>query len=123
MFISLSCYSKTKTSIFFSYRRNHIEKFGSNVARRFIDDFCQYVEHTANEAKLRENNQVLDINGYISLRRGTIVGNLIFDLIEYGLGLNLPQYVHEDPVFSSAHDAGVDLLAFTNVRKYPFRGL
>ncbi|KDR77735.1 hypothetical protein GALMADRAFT_245845 [Galerina marginata CBS 339.88] len=96
------------------YRCNHIEKFGSNVARRFIANFCQYVEHTATEAMLRERDQVLDINGYISLRRGAVGGRIVFDLVEYALGLDLPQYVHEDPVFIGALNAGVDLLAFTN---------
>ena len=89
------------------------------MARRFIDHFCRYVENTGIEAELREKNQVLDINGYISMRREAVAAKVALDLVEYCLGLNLPQHVHEDLVFVSARTAGVDLIALTNVRNYP----
>ncbi|KDR71994.1 hypothetical protein GALMADRAFT_229201 [Galerina marginata CBS 339.88] len=88
--------------------------FGSNVAPRFIDHFCQAVEKTGAEADLREKDQILDLDGYISLRRGTVAVRVVFDLVEYCLGLDLPQYVHEDPAFISAYNAGIDLIAWTN---------
>ncbi|KDR79641.1 hypothetical protein GALMADRAFT_63553 [Galerina marginata CBS 339.88] len=96
------------------YRLNHIDKFGSNVALRFIDHLCQSFGQTGAEAELREKNQVLNLDSYISLRRSTVAVRVVFDLVEYCLGLNLPQYVHEDPVFISAYLAAVDVIAWTN---------
>lgn len=37
---------------------------------------------------------------------------MVFDVIEYCLGLDLPDYVHEDPVFIIAYLAAADLTAF-----------
>ncbi|KDR76786.1 hypothetical protein GALMADRAFT_225678 [Galerina marginata CBS 339.88] len=96
------------------YRRNHIDKLGPNVARRFVEHFCNYVEGTGTEAELREKNQVLDISGYIAMRREAVAAQVAFDLVEDCLGLDLPQYVHEDPAFVSGYMAGVDLIALNN---------
>ncbi|KDR69261.1 hypothetical protein GALMADRAFT_104215 [Galerina marginata CBS 339.88] len=92
----------------------HIEKFGPNVSRRFIDHFCQYVEGTGTEAKHREKDHVLDINAYIIMRRAASAVLTAFDLAEYCLGIDLPQYVHDDPAFISGYNAGLDLVFLDN---------
>ena len=109
-------YLPTKSSVFVSFHRNHIDKFGPNLARRFIDNFCTYAENTGVEAALRNDNLVLDIQGYISMRRETAALGACFDLIEYCLGLDLPQSVHDDPIFINGYNAGMDLIALDNVR-------
>lgn len=98
-----------------SFQIAHIDKCGPNVARRFIRNFCKYVEIVGTEAELREKNQVLDINGYIHFRRETSAVRTCFDLVEYCLGLDLPEYVHEDPVFISGYNAAMDLVFWANV--------
>jgi hypothetical protein len=52
------------------------------------------------------------------MRRESAAMRACFDLVEYCLGLDLPQYVHEDPVFITGYNAGMDLIALDNVRTY-----
>nr|BBH51506.1 putative sesquiterpene synthase [Clitopilus sp.] len=96
------------------FRRRHIDKAGPDVARRFITNFCNYVDRVAREAILREKNEVLDIPSYILFRRETSAVKTCFDIVEYCLGLNLPQYVHDDPVFVSGYNAAMDLVFWAN---------
>ncbi|KAJ7717154.1 isoprenoid synthase domain-containing protein [Mycena metata] len=97
-----------------SFKQNHIDKAGPNVARRFIDNFCRYVKIVGTEAVFREQNQVLDIPSYVMFRRETSAVRTCFDLVEYCVGLDLPQHVHEDPVFVSGYNAAMDLIFWTN---------
>ena len=83
---------------------------------RFIYNFCNYVEAVGTEAGLRAKNEILDITTYISFRRETSALRLTFDLVQYCLGIDLPQYVHDDPVFASGYNAAMDLVCWTNVR-------
>jgi len=39
---------------------------------------------------------------------------LFFDFVEYCLGIDLPQSIYENPVFSSGNKAAVDLVVLTN---------
>ncbi|KAJ7159664.1 isoprenoid synthase domain-containing protein, partial [Mycena filopes] len=94
--------------------QNHIDRAGPNVARRFIDHFCTYVEVVVKEAILREKNEVLNIPDYVTFRRETSAVRTCFDLVEYCAGFDLAQYVHEDPVFISGYNAAMDLVFWTN---------
>ncbi|KAJ7741769.1 isoprenoid synthase domain-containing protein [Mycena maculata] len=96
------------------FKQNHIDRAGPNVARRFIDNFCTYVKIVGTEALLREKNEVLDISSYVGFRRETSAVRTCFDLVEYCAGLDLPQYVHEDPVFIGGYNAAMDLVFWTN---------
>ncbi|KAK7059626.1 terpene cyclase [Favolaschia claudopus] len=97
-----------------SFKQNHIDRAGPNVARRFIDNFCSYVTLVGTEAVLRERKEVLDISRYVAFRRETSAVRTCFDLVEYCVGLDLPQHVHEDPVFISGYNAAMDLVFWTN---------
>ncbi|KAJ7230295.1 terpenoid synthase [Mycena pura] len=97
-----------------SFKHNHIDRAGPNVARRFVDNFCTYVEIVGTEATLRERNEVLDIPSYIAFRRETSAVRTCFDLVEYCVGLDLPQHVHEDPIFLSGYNAAMDLVFWAN---------
>jgi len=96
------------------FHQRHISKAGPHSARRFIDNMCSYVETVGKEAELREKNEVLDIPGYVALRRETGAVRPCFDLVEYCLGLDLPAYVHDDPVFNSGYNAAMDLVSWAN---------
>jgi hypothetical protein len=86
------------------------------VARRLTNNLCTYVKTVGTEAILREKNEVLDIPSYVTFRRETSAVRTCFDLVEYCTGLDLPQHVHEDPVFISGYNAAMDLVFWTNVR-------
>jgi hypothetical protein len=65
--------------------------------------------------KIREKNEVLDIPSYVTFRHETSAVRTCFDLVEYYLGLDLPEYVHDDPVFVTGYNAAMDLIFWTNV--------
>jgi hypothetical protein len=81
-----------------------------------VDNFCSYVDLVGREAVQRERDEVLDIPGYVAFRRETSAVRTCFDLVEYCLGLDLPQRVHDDPVFVSGYNAAMDLVFWANVR-------
>jgi len=99
------------------FRDNVLQKAGSEVRRRFIQHYCDYAVEIHTEAVLRDKSEVLDFSSYLSFRRETSGVRYTFDIVEYCLGLNLPQYVHDDPVFATASTAGMDLIFWTNVRR------
>ncbi|KAF8521796.1 isoprenoid synthase domain-containing protein [Hysterangium stoloniferum] len=97
------------------FMRKHIDKCGPNVVRRFIDHCCSTTGGMVKEAELRERDEVLrDIPHYVAFRRETSGSRSRFDLVEYCLGIDLPQYVHDDPMFISGYNAAMDLLFWTN---------
>jgi hypothetical protein len=68
------------------------------------------------EAGLRERDEVLpDIRQYVAFRREAGGLKAAFDLVEYSLGIDLPPYVHEDPVFISGYNAAIDVVFLANV--------
>ncbi|KIJ31531.1 hypothetical protein M422DRAFT_125844, partial [Sphaerobolus stellatus SS14] len=93
---------------------NHIQKGRPNVARHFIENFYKYTEVVETEAKLREKNEVLDIPDYVALRREISAVRTCFDLVEYCLDLDLPDYVHKDPIFVCGYNAAMDLVFWVN---------
>ncbi|KAF9062379.1 isoprenoid synthase domain-containing protein [Rhodocollybia butyracea] len=96
------------------FKTNHIDRAGSNIASRLIDHFCTYVTHVGREAELRESNEVLDIRGYTAFRREASAVRVAFDLVEYCLGVDLSQEIHNDPVFISGYNAALDLVCWAN---------
>ncbi|KAF9056847.1 isoprenoid synthase domain-containing protein [Rhodocollybia butyracea] len=96
------------------FKANHIDRTSPDIASRLIDRYCLYVTHVTREAELRESGGVLDVQGYISMRRETGLMRCFFDLAEHCLGVNLPQEVHNDPVFVSGYEAAMDLINLSN---------
>ncbi|KAK7452147.1 hypothetical protein VKT23_012252 [Stygiomarasmius scandens] len=96
------------------FHDNVLQKAGPEVRRRFIQHYCDYAIEVHTEAVLRDKNEVLDFSSYLSFRRETSGVRYTFDTVEYCLGLDLPQYVHDDPVFVTASNAGMDLIFWTN---------
>jgi len=73
-----------------------------------------YVLSVAQEAEHREQGVVLSINSYIGLRRENGAVRACFELFEYVHGFELPDEVHEDPVFTRLCWQGVELVTFAN---------
>ena len=98
-----------------SFRRRYTTLAGSNTAARFLKHCKDYIDAVAHEAELREMGQVLDIAAFTDLRRENSAIRLCFGLFEYALGIDLPQYVFDDPAFMKVYMAAADLVCWANV--------
>ncbi|KAJ3766764.1 isoprenoid synthase domain-containing protein, partial [Lentinula raphanica] len=96
------------------FRERHMNTMGPNAARRFLDQFDEYIECVSKEAELREQDEVLDFASFINIRRGNSAVRLCFELIEQALGLDLPQEVVSDLTFMEAYWAAVDMVWLSN---------
>ena len=88
---------------------------GPRSSARFLENCKNYVDAVGREAELRERGRVLNLESFMPLRRENSAVRLCFSLIEYVLGINLPDEVFEDPNFVKAYFAGVDLVCWANV--------
>ncbi|KLO13037.1 terpenoid synthase [Schizopora paradoxa] len=91
-----------------------VAKASPNCQKRFLARCMDFVAAVAKEAGLREDNHVLPINSYMTLRRGNCGVQPYFAILEYIHGLDLPEEVFENPVFTRLYWLGVELVALTN---------
>ncbi|KAF8901445.1 isoprenoid synthase domain-containing protein [Mucidula mucida] len=96
------------------FKQLHLARAGPDTARRFLEHLCSYARTVGKEAELRERDEILDIRGYIALRREIGGVKSCFDLVEYCLDINLPQEIYEDPVFVSGYNAAMDQITWSN---------
>ncbi|THU84284.1 terpenoid synthase [Dendrothele bispora CBS 962.96] len=97
-----------------NFQQNHLNSAGQNTRRRLVNNYCSYVENVKVEASLREQKTRLDLPGYVAVRRESSATRIGFDMVEYVLGVDLPQRVHDDPVFKTAYQAALDLACWSN---------
>ena len=67
------------------------------------------------QAQDRANKTVPDLVTYIALRRDSSACQVFFDLIEYALGIELPEDVTEHPVITALRRDANDLISWSNV--------
>ncbi|TFK49911.1 terpenoid synthase [Heliocybe sulcata] len=96
------------------FRERLTRRAGPNSLRRFIKIFGDYIHAVAYEAELRSRNEVLGLEAYIPLRRENSAVRTCFGLIEYAMGVDLPDEVFEDPVFKEMYLAAVDTVCWSN---------
>ncbi|KAJ2922852.1 hypothetical protein H1R20_g14238, partial [Candolleomyces eurysporus] len=96
------------------FRERFVRLAGPNNLRRFIELCERYTECVAIEAVLREEGDVLSLEEYMPLRRNNSAVLLCFSLVEYILGIDLPDDVFEDPDFSEAYLAACDFVCWSN---------
>jgi hypothetical protein len=89
---------------------------GPNTVRRFAALSEEYTECVAQEAELRERGEVLSLDEFIPLRRNNSAVLLCYSLVEYILGIDLPDNVFEDEDFADAYWAATDFVCWSNVR-------
>ncbi|KAH7911343.1 isoprenoid synthase domain-containing protein [Hygrophoropsis aurantiaca] len=82
--------------------------------QRFLGHCKAYVDAVSEEAELREAGEVLDLASFIALRRENSAIRPCFGLIEYILGIELPDNVLHDPTFQSIYWAGADMVCWSN---------
>ncbi|PPQ64039.1 hypothetical protein CVT24_008852 [Panaeolus cyanescens] len=78
----------------------------------FIKDFDDYTRAVIIEADERERNHIRNVHEYFILRRDTCGAKPSFSF--FGLGLNIPSYVFEEPTMLSLIDSASDLIAMVN---------
>ena len=80
---------------------------------RFIIDFDAYTKSIILEAEDRVANHQRTVNDYLILRRDTCGAKPTFSF--FGLGLNIPNSVFDNPLMISIIENATDLIAITNV--------
>ena len=80
---------------------------------RFISDFDAYVKSMITEAEDRAAGHLRTVNDYIILRRDTCGAKPTFSF--FGLGLQIPDAVFDNPIMMSLIENATDLIAITNV--------
>jgi hypothetical protein len=74
-----------------------------------------YMQAVQKQASYRGDGIIPDIETYISERRETSACKSAFDLVEYGLDIELPEYVVEHPVILALSQSANDLVGWANV--------
>ena len=80
---------------------------------RFIVDFDDYTKSNILEAEDRVANNQRTVDDYLVLRRDTCGAKPTFSF--FGLGLNIPNEVFDNPIMISLIENATDLIAITNV--------
>ena len=80
---------------------------------RFIADFDAYTKSIILEAEDRVAGHQRTVNDYIILRRDTCGAKPTFSF--FGLGLNIPNEVFDNPIMISLIENASDLIGITNV--------
>ncbi|KAF6757194.1 isoprenoid synthase domain-containing protein [Ephemerocybe angulata] len=96
------------------FRERFVRLAGPNNVRRFADLSEQYTDCVAREAELRERGEVLSLDEFIPLRRNNSAVLLCYSLVEYILGIDLPDEVFEHPDFADAYWAACDFVCWSN---------
>ncbi|KAF7294122.1 Terpene cyclase [Mycena chlorophos] len=91
-----------------------ISTHGPGWQGRFKETFEMFFEAVNVQAKWRDADIVPDLETYIAIRRDTSGCKPCWALIEYGLDIDLPDFVAEDPVIMSLNQSTNDLVTWSN---------
>jgi len=78
-----------------------------------------YMQAVQQQASYRGDGTIPDLETYLSERRETSACKPAFDLVEYGLDMELPEYVVEHPVILALRQNVNDLVGWANVSASP----
>ncbi|KAF9223477.1 terpenoid synthase [Gyrodon lividus] len=96
------------------FRERFLSRVKPRCFERFLIHFRNYTEAVIKEAKLRESGAVLDLPDYVALRRENSAMQVCLSMVEYNLGIELPDTVIEGPAFQSVYWAVVDMVWLSN---------
>ncbi|KDQ61070.1 hypothetical protein JAAARDRAFT_125196 [Jaapia argillacea MUCL 33604] len=91
-----------------------IQDAGPGVQARFKESLTLFFEAVNIQAKDRDAGVVPDLESYVDVRRDTSGCKPVFDLMEYALGIDLPDYVVEDPIIKALNQGTNDLVTWSN---------
>ncbi|KAF7331252.1 Terpene cyclase [Mycena kentingensis (nom. inval.)] len=87
---------------------------GSGWQARFKESFAMFFEAVHVQAGWRDAGVVPDLETYIAVRRDTSGCKPCWALIEYGLGIDLPDYVADHPIIVALNQSTNDLVTWSN---------
>ncbi|KAI0820240.1 terpenoid synthase [Trametes gibbosa] len=77
---------------------------------RFKETLELFFEAVHQQARDRDAGIILDLEPYISVRRDTSGCKPVFDLIEYSMDIDLPEFVVEHPIIKALNQGANDLV-------------
>jgi hypothetical protein len=98
-----------------SYWTRCIRDCGPGPQARFKETLELFFEAVHTQAKARDNDVILDLESYIDIRRDTSGCKPVFDLIEYALDIDLPEFVVTHPIIKALNQGTNDLVTWSNV--------
>ncbi|KIJ66678.1 hypothetical protein HYDPIDRAFT_85207 [Hydnomerulius pinastri MD-312] len=96
------------------FRKRFASRAKPRCFERFLMHFRDYTEAVSKEAELRESGEVLDLPSFVALRRENSAMRVCLTMVEFILGIELPDGVIEDPAFQSIYWAVVDMVCWSN---------
>lgn len=101
--------------IIYSFRARLLRSIGPQSFRRFLKLSEDWIDGVTKEAEHRERSQVLDMESFKHLRRQNSGAPLFLGLLEYTLGIDLPDAAFQDTTFSKINRAAADMVWWANV--------
>jgi hypothetical protein len=92
-----------------------IKTIEPNTFRRFLAHCDAYIDSVIQEARLRDDGEVLAFEDYVHLRRENSAVRVCFGMISYIVGIDLPEVVFADPNFQKMYFSAVDMVCLSNV--------
>ncbi|KAF8912142.1 isoprenoid synthase domain-containing protein [Gymnopilus junonius] len=87
---------------------------GPGAQARFKETMQLFFEAVNIEARARDEGILPDLESYIDVRRDTSGCKPCWALIEYGLGIDLPDFVVENPIVRALNQGTNDLVTWSN---------
>ncbi|KAF8184523.1 terpenoid synthase [Mycena galopus ATCC 62051] len=87
---------------------------GPGTQARFKETLAMFFEAVSIQAQMRDTGYIPDLESYIALRRDTSGCKPSWALIEYGLDIDLPDFVANDPVIMALDQATNDVVSWSN---------
>ncbi|KDR73677.1 hypothetical protein GALMADRAFT_72397 [Galerina marginata CBS 339.88] len=87
---------------------------GPGAQARFKETFELFFEAVSIEARARDEGVIPDLESYIDVRRDTSGCKPCWALIEYALGIDLPDFVVDHPVIQALAQEANDLVTWSN---------
>ncbi|KAF5358214.1 hypothetical protein D9756_001275 [Leucocoprinus leucothites] len=91
-----------------------IKDCGPGAQARFKETMGLFFEAVNIQAKARDSAEIPDLESYIDVRRDTSGCKPCWALIEYAVGVDLPDYVAEHPVIEALGQFSNDLVTWSN---------
>ncbi|KAH9848860.1 terpenoid synthase [Lenzites betulinus] len=81
---------------------------------RFKETLELFFEAVHQQARDRDTGIIPDLDSYINVRRDTSGCKPVFDLIEYAMDIDLPDFVVEHPIIKALNQGANDLVTWSN---------
>jgi alpha-muurolene/germacrene-A/gamma-muurolene/(+)-delta-cadinol synthase len=101
--------------IIHSFWTRFISKAGPGVQIRFANSLELYLVSINQQAKERSSQENISVENYVRSRQLSSGCKPFFDLLEYSLDMDFPDYVMENPILEAMKDCANDCIGWSNV--------